>query len=58
MGTMVGANLLRSSDTFLIGAFLGGEAVAIFNIPLKLFELVEIPLRSFAATALPSFHDW
>ncbi|GAL85264.1 hypothetical protein MYP_2493 [Sporocytophaga myxococcoides] len=55
MGTMVGANLLRSSDTFLIGAFLGGEAVAIFNIPLKLFELVEIPLRSFAATALPSF---
>lgn len=55
MGTMVGANLLRSSDTFLIGAFLGGEAVAVFNIPLKLFELVEIPLRSFAATALPSF---
>lgn len=55
MGTMVGANLLRSSDTFLIGALMGGEAVAIFNIPLKLFELVEIPLRSFAATALPSF---
>jgi len=55
MGTMVGANLLRSSDTFLIGAMMGGEAVAIFNIPLKLFELVEIPLRSFAATALPSF---
>lgn len=54
MGTMMGANLLRNSDTLLIGAFLNAEAVAIYSVPLKLFEFVEIPLRSFVATALPT----
>lgn len=53
MGTMVGANLLRSSDTLLIGAFLGSKAVAVYSVPLKLFEIIEIPLRSFIATSLP-----
>ncbi|HEY8401082.1 MAG TPA: oligosaccharide flippase family protein [Cytophagaceae bacterium] len=53
MGTMIGANLLRSSDTLLIGALLGPVAVAIYSVPLKLFEIIEIPLRSFVATALP-----
>ncbi|MFN3404742.1 MAG: oligosaccharide flippase family protein [Cytophagaceae bacterium] len=54
-GTMMGANLLRSSDTFIIGAMLGPEAVAMYSVPLKLFEIVEIPLRSFVATTLPVF---
>lgn len=54
MGTMLGANLLRNSDTLLIGAFLSAEAVALYSVPLKLFEIVEIPLRSFVATALPN----
>ncbi|WMJ73209.1 oligosaccharide flippase family protein [Cytophagaceae bacterium ABcell3] len=54
MGTMLGANLLRSSDTLLIGAFLGPSAVAIYSIPLRLMEVMEIPLRSFMATALPT----
>lgn len=53
MGTMLGANLLRSSATLLIGAFLGPAAVAMYSVPLKLFEIIEIPLRSFVATALP-----
>lgn len=54
MSTMIGSNLLRSSDTFMIGALLGPAAVAIYSIPSKLFEVVEIPLRSFVATALPN----
>lgn len=54
MGTMIGANMLRNSDTLLIGAMLNPEAVALYSVPLKLFEIVEIPLRSFVATALPT----
>jgi len=46
--------LLRGSDIFIIGAVLGREAVATYNIGLKLMEVIEIPLRSFIATALPT----
>ena len=55
MGTMLGSSLLRSADTFLIGLapFLGAVGVAMYVIPLKLTELLEIPLRSFMATAFP-----
>ncbi len=55
MGTMLGSSLLKSADTFLIGLapFLGAVGVAKYVIPLKLTELLEIPLRSFMATAFP-----
>lgn len=51
----IGSNLLRSSDTFILSfsTVLGAEAIAIYAIPLKFVELVEIPLRSFSATAFP-----
>lgn len=52
-GTLIGTNLLKSSDTLLIGWLLGPAAVALYNFPYKLIELVEIPLRSTVATALP-----
>lgn len=54
-GTVIGTNLLKSADTFIIGisAFMGTSGVATYSIPLKLTELLEIPLRSFAATLLP-----
>lgn len=56
MGTLLGSNLLRSSDTFIIGlSALGKEGVAKFNVPARLLEIVEMPLRSFAVTALPQF---
>lgn len=54
MSSMIGSNLLRSSDTFMIGALISPAAVAIYSIPAKLFEIIEIPLRSFVATALPN----
>ncbi|GAB1417563.1 hypothetical protein MASR2M12_03280 [Bacteroidales bacterium] len=54
-GTLIGSNLLRSSDTFIIGLspFLGTLGVALYSIPLRLTEIIEIPLRSFSATAFP-----
>lgn len=54
-GTLIGANLLKSSDTFIIGLspFLGTAGVAYYSVPLKLTEILEIPLRSFVATAFP-----
>lgn len=55
MGTLVGSSLLRSADTFIIGLspILGSTAVAIYAIPLKLTDLLGIPLRSFTMTAYP-----
>ena len=52
--TMIGSNLLRSADTIIISLSpLGPTAVALYSIPLKLNEVVQIPLRSFTATAFP-----
>ena len=52
-GTLLGTNLLKSSDTLLIGALMGPTAVAVYSIPLKLTEVFEISLRSFVNVALP-----
>ncbi|HAG17392.1 MAG TPA: hypothetical protein DCG69_12875 [Bacteroidales bacterium] len=52
--TLIGTNLLRSADTFIIALSpFGTAAVALYSIPLKLTEMLQIPLRSFAATAFP-----
>jgi O-antigen/teichoic acid export membrane protein len=53
MLTMVTASLLRSSDQFLIATWLGPAAVAMYAIPQKLIEAIEIPVRSFASIAAP-----
>ncbi|HTL07492.1 MAG TPA: oligosaccharide flippase family protein [Chitinophagaceae bacterium] len=50
----ISSYLLRGSDIIIINFMLGAEAVATYNIGLKLVEVIEIPLRSFVATALPS----
>jgi O-antigen/teichoic acid export membrane protein len=54
IGTMIGSNLLKSADSILIGLSpFGAAAVALYAVPLKLTEIMEIPLRSFLATAFP-----
>ena len=55
MGTLVGSSLLKSADTFIIGLspFLGSAGIAQYAIPLKLTDLLGIPLRSFTMTAYP-----
>lgn len=52
--TLIGTNLLRNADLLIISISpMGSAAVALYSIPLKLTELQQIPLRSFAATAFP-----
>ncbi len=53
LGTLLGSNLLKSSDTILIGIFMNPAAVAFYSIPLKLMEMIEIPIKSLVAVALP-----
>jgi len=55
MGTSIGSSLLKSADSFIIGLspFLGTTGVALYSIPIKFTEAVEIIIRSFGATAFP-----
>jgi O-antigen/teichoic acid export membrane protein len=55
MGTSIGSSLLKSADAFIIGLspFLGTIGVAIYSIPIKYTEIIEIILRSFTTTAFP-----
>lgn len=51
----LGTNLLKSADVWIINLFAGPMMVAFYNVPLKLIEVVEIPLRSWAMSAFPKF---
>lgn len=55
MGTSIGSSLLKSADSFIIGLspFLGTTGVALYSIPIKFTEAVEIIIRSFGATSFP-----
>jgi len=55
MASYLGSNLLRSSDAIILGLSpaMGAESVAVYAIPLKFVEIIEIPMRSFTATAYP-----
>lgn len=53
-GTLVGTNLLKSSDTFLIASLLSPIAVAMYGVAQKLIEVVALPLRAFGAVAFPA----
>lgn len=55
MGTLIGSSLLKSADTFIIGLspVLGSAGIAMYAIPLKLTDLLGIPLRAFTMTAYP-----
>jgi len=54
VGTLLGTNLLKSSDTFLIATLLTPAAVALYGVAQKLVDAIELPLRAFGAVALPS----
>ena len=56
LGTLIGTNLLKSADTLLISFFLGPTYVALYSVPLRLTEMLEIPLRSLVANALPKMY--
>jgi len=54
VGTSLSSGLFGKSDILIIKIMLGPAAVAVYSLGTKFLELVEIPLRSFAATATPS----
>lgn len=55
VGTSVGSYMLRGSDTYIIKfMFADPMVVAIYYLPQRLMEVIEVPLRSFVATALPA----
>jgi O-antigen/teichoic acid export membrane protein len=53
VGTTLSSNLFGTSNTMIINFMLGPAALAVFNLGQRLMEIVEIPLRSFAATGMP-----
>ena len=53
LGTLLGSNLLKSSDTFILGIMMTSTDVAYYSIPLKLIEIVEIPIRSLVTVVFP-----
>jgi O-antigen/teichoic acid export membrane protein len=53
--TSISSYMLRGSDTYIIKfMFADPSLVGIYYLPQRLMEAIEIPLRSFIATALPS----
>jgi len=54
----ISSYLLRASDIIVIALMFKGDEgtalVAVYNLGLKLMEIIEIPLRSFVATAMPA----
>jgi O-antigen/teichoic acid export membrane protein len=50
----VGSLLLKSADGFIIEWWLGPAALAMYQVPSKVMEVMEIPLRSAVNTAMPS----
>lgn len=53
VGTIISANLFQVTNATLINFILGPSYLAIYNLGTRLMEIVEIPLRSFVATAMP-----
>ena len=54
VGTALSSNLFGAADKFIINFMLGPAALAIYDTGGKLIQVVEIPLRSFIATAMPT----
>ncbi len=52
LATTLSSSLLRSTDTFIIQNMLGSAALAVYGLPVRLMEIVEIPLRSFVGTGM------
>ena len=52
LGTTFVSNFLGNIDIFVLKFMLGPAALAIYNIPSKFMQVVEIPLRSFVGTGM------
>lgn len=57
VGTTISASLLTTTDSFIINIFLGPAVLAIYNAGTKLTQIIEIPMRSFVYTAMPTLAE-
>lgn len=57
MGTFIGFNILRESAVILIAFFMSKEDAALFVIPLRLIDILYVPLLGFVAVALPRISE-
>lgn len=53
VATAITSGLFRITDTALINFVLGPASLAVYALAQRLMEVIEIPLRSFTATAMP-----
>ncbi|WP_160710997.1 lipopolysaccharide biosynthesis protein [Chitinophaga solisilvae] len=57
VGSMASSTGQSYADNIVLRYLLGPEAVALYSIPQKFMEVVEIILRSFVATAQPTLSE-
>lgn len=53
LGSNLGSMLLQRVDVMMIGFFLGPNAVAPYNVALRMTGYLEVPLRGLAIAAFP-----
>jgi O-antigen/teichoic acid export membrane protein len=54
LATTLTSNLAGNVNTFLITFLLGPATLAVYNLPGRLMEIIELPLRSFVGTGMSS----
>ena len=54
VATTLTSYLAGNVNTFLITFLLGPASLAIYNLPKRLMEIIELPLRSFVGTGMSS----
>ncbi|PUZ23174.1 hypothetical protein DCC81_22515 [Chitinophaga parva] len=57
IGSMLSSALLNYSDNLVLRTMISPAAVAIYSIPQKFMEVIEIILRSFVATSQPTLSE-
>lgn len=55
MTTLLGSNMLKNSDTYLIMGFLGEVSVARYNVPDRILGFIDMPIRAFTTADFPRF---
>jgi len=55
MATLLGSNLLKNSDTYLIMGFLNELSVARYSVPDRILGFIDMPIRAFTTADFPRF---
>ena len=55
MTTLLGSNMLKNSDTYLIMGFLNEFSVARYSVPDRILGFIDMPIRAFTTADFPRF---